>query len=163
MHLVDTTLFYSPTSGGVKRYLTAKHAWLAAQGSWEHTIVVRGREAKFQRGGLCSLSGCPVPATFNYRLPLNPRRWTRVLEALEPTLIEAGDAFHPAWCASQVAQRRGIPLVGFYHSNVPQIIGRRVGGALADPLIGRYVPSLHDPFARGLAPTRALRPYLEHP
>src|SRR5947207_8956124 len=39
MHLVDTTLFYSPTSGGVKRYLTAKHAWLAAHTSRseEHT------------------------------------------------------------------------------------------------------------------------------
>src|ERR1017187_1392144 len=29
MRLVDTTLFFSPTSGGVKRYLTAKHAWQA--------------------------------------------------------------------------------------------------------------------------------------
>src|SRR5437773_2131384 len=48
MHLVDTTLFYSPTSGGVKRYLTAKHAWLAAHSSWEHTIVVPGREDQFQ-------------------------------------------------------------------------------------------------------------------
>src|SRR6266404_9784139 len=127
MHLVDTTLFYSPTSGGVKRYLTAKHAWLAAHSSWEHTIVVPGREEQMQRGGLCTLAGYPVPATFNYRLPLNPRRWTRLLDALEPTLLEAGDAFHPAWCAWRVAQRRGIPVVGFYHSNVPQIIGRRVG------------------------------------
>jgi len=25
MHVVDATLFYSPTSGGVKRYLLAKH------------------------------------------------------------------------------------------------------------------------------------------
>ena len=94
--------------------------------------MVPGREDRLQRGGLCTLSGYPVPATFNYRLPLNPRRWSRLLEALEPTLIEAGDAFHPAWCASQVARRRGIPVVGFYHSNVPQIIGRRVGSALAE-------------------------------
>src|ERR1700686_413269 len=95
MHLVDTTLFYSPTSGGVKRYLTAKHAWLAAHSSWEHTIVVPGREEQMQRGGLCTLAGYPVPATFNYRLPLNPRRWTRLLDALEPTLIEAADALSP--------------------------------------------------------------------
>ena len=33
LHLVDTTLFYSPTSGGVRRYLNAKHAWLAAHTS----------------------------------------------------------------------------------------------------------------------------------
>jgi alpha-1,6-mannosyltransferase len=160
MHLVDTTLFYSPTSGGVKRYLTAKHAWLAAHSSWEHTIVVPGREDRMQRGGLCTLAGYPVPATFNYRLPLNPRRWTRVLEALEPTLIEAGDAFHPAWCAWRVAQRRGIPVVGFYHSNVPQIIGRRVGGALAAPLIGRYVRCLYERFDLVFAPSRVMCEYL---
>src|SRR2546429_352617 len=112
MHLVDTTLFYSPTSGGVNRYRPAKHAGLAAHSSGEHPIGARGREARLQRGGLCTLSVSPVPATFNYRLPLNPRRWSRLLEALEPTLIEAGDAFHPAWCASQVARRRGIPVVG---------------------------------------------------
>src|SRR5207244_6951167 len=46
--------------------------------------------------------------------------------------------------SSQVARRRGIPVVGFYHSNVPQIIGRRVGGALAEPLIGRYVRCLYE-------------------
>jgi len=160
MHLVDTTLFYSPTSGGVKRYLTAKHAWLAAHSSWEHTIVVPGREDQMQRGGLCTLAGYPVPATFNYRLPLNPRRWTRLLDALEPTLIEAGDAFHPAWCAWQVAQRRGIPVVGFYHSNVPQIIGRRVGGAL-EPLIGRYVRCLYERFDLVFAPSRVMCDYLD--
>jgi len=161
MHLVDTTLFYSPTSGGVKRYLTAKHAWLAAHSSWEHTIVVPGREDQMQRGGLCTLAGYPVPATFNYRLPLNPRRWTRLLDALEPTLIEAGDAFHPAWCAWRVAQRRGIPVAGFYHSNVPQIIGRRVGGALAEPLIGRYVRCLYERFDLVFAPSRVMCEYLD--
>ena len=73
-----------------------------------------------------------MPGTFNYRLPLNPRRWVRLLDELEPSLIEAGDAFHPAWCAARVARRRGIPLAAFYHSNLPQIIGRRVGGTLAE-------------------------------
>ncbi len=123
--------------------------------------MVPGREDQFQRGGLCTLSGYPVPATFNYRLPLNPRRWTRVLDRLEPTLIEAGDAFHPAWCASRVARRRGIPLVGFYHSNVPQIIGRRVGGALAEPLIGRYLRCLYERFDLVFAPSRVMCEYLE--
>jgi len=42
MHLVDTTLFFSPTSGGVKRYLMAKHDWLADHTSHRHTIVVPG-------------------------------------------------------------------------------------------------------------------------
>lgn len=160
MHLVDTTLFYSPTSGGVKRYLTAKHAWLTANTSWEHTIVVPGRDDRFERGGLCTLSGYPVPASFNYRLPLNPRRWTRTLDALEPTLIEAGDAFHPAWCAWRVAQRRGIPVVGFYHSNVPKIIGGRIGNAIAEPLVGRYVRRLYERLDAVFAPSRGMCEYL---
>jgi len=160
MHLVDTTLFYSPTSGGVKRYLSAKHAWLAAHTSWEHTIVVPGRHGEIQRGGVCTLPGYPVPGTFNYRLPLNPRRWVRLLDALEPTLIEAGDAFHPAWCAWRVAQRRGIGLIAFYHSNLPQIIGRRFGRALAEPAIRRYLRWLYERFDVVFAPSRLMCAYL---
>lgn len=160
MHLLDTTLFYSPTSGGVKRYLTAKHTWLGAHTSWEHTIVVPGSLDHLERGGVCTLSGYPVPGTFNYRLPLNPRRWASLMSALEPTLIEAGDAFHPAWCARRVAQRRGIPLAGFYHSNLPQIIGRRFGGALTEPGLGRYVRWLYEGFDVVFAPSRLMCAYL---
>jgi alpha-1,6-mannosyltransferase len=161
MHLVDTTLFYSPTSGGVKRYLTAKHAWLAAHTSWEHTIVVPGRSLELQRGAVCTLPGYPVPGTFNYRLPANPRRWVRLLDELEPTLLEAGDAFHPAWCSWRVAQRRDIPLVAFYHSNLPQIIGRRFGRAISEPVIRRYVRWLYERFDLVFAPSRLMCAHLK--
>jgi alpha-1,6-mannosyltransferase len=160
MHLVDTTVFYSPTSGGVKRYLSAKHAWLAAHTSWEHTIVVPGRDEQLQRGGLCTLAGYPVPGTFNYRLPLNPRRWVRVLDQLEPGLIEAGDAFHPAWCAWRVARRRGIALAAFYHSNLPQILGRVFGRSCAEPAMRRYVRWLYERFDVVFAPSRLMCAYL---
>ena len=158
LHLVDTTLFYSPTSGGVRRYLNAKHAWLAAHTHWEHSIVVPGRRDRFERGGLCTLSGFTVPGTFNYRLPLNVRRWKRVLERLEPTLIEAGDAFHPGWCAAAVARRRSIPVVGFYHSNVPQVIGRRVRAI--ERSVRRYLRTLYERFDVVLAPSRIMCEYL---
>jgi alpha-1,6-mannosyltransferase len=161
MHLVDTTLFYSPTSGGVKRYLSAKHAWLAAHTDWEHTIVVPGREGQLERGGVCTLPGYPVPGTFNYRLPLNPRRWARLLDALEPTLIEAGDAFHPAWCGWRVAQRRGIPLAGFYHSNLPQLAGRRSCGWFTEPVLRRYLRVLYERCDLVFAPSRLMCHYLE--
>jgi alpha-1,6-mannosyltransferase len=154
MHLVDTTLFYSPTSGGVKRYLTAKHAWLEANTSWRHTIVVPAEVDHFEPGGLCTLSGFPVPGTFNYRLPLNPRRWIRLLNELSPTVIEAGDAFQPAWAACQVARERGIPIAAFYHSNLPQILGRRFGGGLTERALCRYLRWLYEKFDVVFAPSR---------
>jgi alpha-1,6-mannosyltransferase len=159
MHLVDTTLFYSPTSGGVKRYLTAKHQWLRANTSWQHSILVPGESEHIERGAVSNVPGYPWPGTFNYRLPLNPRRWTRLLDQLQPDLIEAGDAFHPAWCAWRVAQRRHIPLAAFYHSNMPQIIARRIG-SLSERVLGRYARWLYERFDVVFAPSRLMCAFL---
>jgi len=159
MHLVDTTLFYSPTSGGVKRYLTAKHAWLRANTSWKHSILVPGDAEHVEKGAVSNVPGYPWPGTFNYRLPLNPRRWARLLDQLEPDLIEAGDAFHPAWCAWRVARRRQIPLAAFYHSNMPQIIARRIG-AMSERVLGRYVRWLYERFDVVFAPSRLMCQFL---
>lgn len=160
LHLVDTTLFYSPTSGGVKRYLTAKHAWLAAHSRWQHTLVVPGERDRTERGGICTLAGCRVPGSFNYRLPLDPRRWLHLLDALQPDIIEAGDAFHPAWAAWRLARRRGIPLAAFYHSNLPQIVSRRAGGRLTERMLERYVKWLYQRFDVVFAPSRLMRDLL---
>lgn len=159
--LVDTTLFYSPTSGGVRRYLTAKHAWLAAQPGWHHTLLVPGAIQRLEPGGLSTLAGVPVPGSFNYRLPLSPRRWARLLDALEPDLIEAGDAFHPAWATLQVAQRRGIPCAAFFHSNLPRIIARRFGGRPTERLAGHYLRWLYERFDVVFAPSRLMVEFLE--
>ena len=158
--LVDTTLFYSPTSGGVRRYLTAKHAWLAAQPGWQHTLLVPGDGEHFEPGGTSTLAGLPIPGSFNYRLPLNPRRWRRRLDALEPDVIETGDAFHPAWAARAVARDRHIPCAAFFHSNLPRILGRRFGGAVAERLTGRYVRWLYEEFDVVFAPSRLMVRFL---
>jgi alpha-1,6-mannosyltransferase len=156
LHLVDSTLFYSPTSGGVKRYLTAKHAWLATHSRWEHTLVVPGERDRTERGGICTLAGYPVPGSFNYRLPVDPRRWLRLLDALQPDLVEVGDAFHPAWAAWRLARRRGTPIAAFYHSNLPQIISRRMGGRLTGRTLERYLRWLYQRFDVVFAPSRVM-------
>ncbi len=104
MHVVDATLFYSPTSGGVKRYLLAKHEWMRAHTSWRHSLVVPGEHDACEPGDVSMIAGGRVPGAFNYRLPLNPLRWSRAIDALEPDLIEVGDAFHPAWAARRWRQ-----------------------------------------------------------
>jgi len=155
MHLVDTTVFYSPTSGGVRRYLNAKHAWLEDHEDVEHSLLVPGEVNRLQRGGISTLTGWRIPGAFNYRLPLNARRWSRMLEALEPDLIEAGDAFHPAWCAAGVGARRPVPVIAFFHSHLPRLVASRCG-----PLLGaaarRYVRAIYERFDLVLAPSRLM-------
>ncbi|MDF3020228.1 MAG: glycosyltransferase family 1 protein [Steroidobacteraceae bacterium] len=159
MHVVDATLFFSPTSGGVKRYLLAKHEWMRAHTSWRHSLVVPGEMPTHVPGDISMVAGGKVPGAFNYRLPLNPLSWSRAIDALEPDLIEVGDAFHPAWAASRVARRRGIPLVAFYHSNFPQLAGRRLGPAV-QKLIEWYVRLTYERCEVVLAPSRHTCDYL---
>jgi alpha-1,6-mannosyltransferase len=159
MHVVDATLFYSPTSGGVKRYLLAKHEWMRAHTNWRHSIVVPGDSTTLAPGEVSTVEGRVVPGAFNYRLPLNPLRWSRLIDALEPDLIEVGDAFHPAWAAASVARRRGIPLLGFYHSNFPELAGRRLGSAV-QKLIEWYVRLTYERCEQVLVPSRYMSDYL---
>lgn len=159
MHVVDATLFFSPTSGGVKRYLLAKHEWMRAHTNWRHSLVVPGEYDAFAPDDVSTVAGGRVPGAFNYRLPLNPQRWSRIIDALEPDLIEVGDAFHPAWAASRVANRRGIPLIGFYHSNFPELAGRRLGNGVRK-LIEWYVRLTYERCEQVLAPSRYMCEYL---
>ncbi len=160
LHLVDATLFYSPTSGGVRRYLRAKHAWVRSEPGLMHSVLVPGEATRLNPGGLSTILGTLIPGTFNYRLPLNPRRWRQMLEALQPDLIEVGDAFHTAWVADGVARRRGIPLTAFFHSNLPQLVGRRCGAWLHDAATA-YVRNLYSRFDCVFAPSRFVRDYLQ--
>jgi alpha-1,6-mannosyltransferase len=159
MHVVDATLFFSPTSGGVKRYLLAKHDWMRAHTSWRHSLLVPGESSTHAPGEISTLAGGLVPGAFNYRLPLNPLRWSRAIEQLEPDLIEVGDVFHPAWAAASVARRRGIPLIAFYHSNFPELAGRRLGRA-TQKLIEWYVRLTYERCEQVLAPSRYMCNYL---
>jgi alpha-1,6-mannosyltransferase len=145
----------------VKRYLLAKHEWIAAHTNWRHSIVVPGETDLLSPGGLSTIAGRLVPGTFNYRLPLNPLRWARVIDELEPDLIEIGDAFHPAWAAASVARRRGVPLIGFYHSNFPELAGRRLGSGV-QKFIESYVRLTYQRCEQVFAPSRYMCQYLHN-
>lgn len=159
MHVVDTTLFYSPTSGGVRRYLNAKHAWYQSRPQFTHSLLVPGAVTRLQPGDVSTIAGPIVPGTFNYRLPLAPLRWSDMLHALAPDLIEAGDAFHPAWCALSVARHRNVPAVAFFHSHLPRLVAMRVGRTIGRAA-GHYLRWLYGRFDLVFAPSRVMCDYL---
>ena len=70
MHVVDATLFYSPTSGGVKRYLLAKHEWMRAHTNWRHSLVVPGEHDAARAGRYLDgrrSAACPARSTTGCR------------------------------------------------------------------------------------------------
>lgn len=159
MHIVDTTLFFAPHSGGVKRYLLAKRRYLQAQRAVRHTLVVPGGRATPSLPGIVTPLAPRIPFGGGYRLPLRPLAWRDTLIALDPDLIECGDPYHLAWSALAAAGRRGVPAVAFVHSHLSRVIGGRFGG-LAGRLADAYLRRLYARFDAVLAPSHTVAAHL---
>jgi alpha-1,6-mannosyltransferase len=128
MHLLDVTMLYAPTSGGVVRYLRAKHAWLRRHTSVRHSLIVPGEN------DACGSNG----EIFLRTLALNPRghrwpfaawRWVREIRACAPDLIEVADAGPEAWAALRAARSLDAPVIAFCHSDIVRMATRRLGVA----------------------------------
>jgi alpha-1,6-mannosyltransferase len=154
-HLVDVTLFFAPTSGGVRRYLLAKHEWLTRYSRLQHTVLVPGPRDAGLPHGIMRFGSPAVPFGRGYRVPLRMRAFYETLSCLKPDLIEVGDPYHLAWPSLKVAQERRIPTVAFCHSDI---------GTLANSLLGRwagraarrYLADLYDRFDLVLAPSHVV-------
>jgi alpha-1,6-mannosyltransferase len=126
MHLLDVTMLYAPTSGGVVRYLRAKRAWLQRHTSIRHSLLAAGAaDAKGACGEryLRALALRPE----GHRLPLATHRWKRAIRACRPDLVEAADAGPEAWAALSATRSLEIPLVAFCHSDIVRMAERRLG------------------------------------
>lgn len=156
MHLVDMTMFFARESGGVKRYLTQKRDWLRAHRVLRHTLLVPGgREDAPRESGLLSMPSPQIPFAHGYRLPLNMFAWEKALLDLQPDLIEVGDPYQLAWLGLRAGRKLGVPVVSFYHSDLPRLLGSRFG-----PSVGRlanaYVRQLYEKFDLVLAPSQIM-------
>ena len=162
LHLVDATMFWSPTGGGVRRYLQTKHDWLAAQPRWRHTLAVP-RVAGANATG-ASLPSWPLPGSGGYRLPIRRRAIARVIGGLAPDLIEAGDPYRVAWGALDAAQMLSVPVLAYCHSNIVAMARLAAGAHLAGAAARaaeRYARHLYRRFDLVLAPSRSMAAHLQ--
>jgi alpha-1,6-mannosyltransferase len=133
-HLIDTTMMYAPRSGGVKRYLSAKGAWLEARrGDIRHTLVVPGAQTRTQAAGLVTVAAAKLPFGDGYRMPASPTKWATVLRLLRPDIIEAGDVFVPGHAALEAGEALGVPVVGFCHTDAPTLAALHLGDWAEQP------------------------------
>jgi alpha-1,6-mannosyltransferase len=158
-HLVDTTLFFSATSGGVRRYLLAKHAWLQAHAALEHTLLVPGPVDRGRRGEIAEFRSPRIPLGGGYRLPWRPAEFAARLRALEPDLVEAADPYQIGWAAARTAARLAVPSVAFCHSDLVALLSGRLGAG-AGRAAGRYLRALYSRYDLVLAPSRVVVEHL---
>ena len=147
-HLLDITMFWSPRSGGVARYLRNKRNWLEANSQWRHTIMAPG-PAKAETSPIAAL---PLPFSGGYRFPLRRAATARSIIGHQPDLIEVGDPYRCAWAALDAGQRLGVPVTAFYHSNPDALAQHFLPRALRG-LVRQYLRHLYRQFDTVFAPS----------
>jgi len=166
LKLCDLTQFYSPVSGGVKRYIHEKRAYLRAHTSDEHVLIIPGARTERVADGptrVYTIRSPLVSRTSRYRMLLNLEAVEDILVSEHPDLIESGDPYQVAWKAVFSGRALRIPVVGFYHSHFPEAYLRSVArffGPLTVLMVmdfaERYVRALYGRFERTLVPSSAL-------
>jgi alpha-1,6-mannosyltransferase len=135
-HLADTTMLFAPKSGGVKRYLMAKRAWLKKRRpDVRHTLVVPGARTRSPEPGLISVSAPKIPFTDGYRCPTSLAKWSTILRTIAPDMIEAGDPYVPGHAALDAGEMLGVPVVGFCHTDAVALAQLHLGEWAATPTV----------------------------
>ncbi len=166
MKLCDLTQFYSPLSGGVKRYVHEKIRYIQSTPNDEHVLVIPGARTErieAERSRIYSIRSPLLSRTSRYRALLNLRAIEEVLEREQPDLIESGDPYQVAWKAIASGSALRIPVVGFYHSHFPEAylrttaryLGRTATEFMMD-LARRYVRQIYNQFEATLVPSARL-------
>lgn len=172
LKICDLTQFYSPVSGGVRRYVQEKVDYLRRQRpDCEHILIIPGQKSHCiiePQRRIYTIKSPLVSRTSRYRMLFNLGAIESILETERPDIIESGDPYQVAWKAITSGAALRIPVVGFYHSHFPEaylrsvekFLGPTAGEALMD-LAERYVRQLYNRFAQTLVPSEGLREVLQ--
>lgn len=166
MKICDLTQFYSPLSGGVKRYVHEKIRYIQSTPDDEHVLVIPGAKTErieAERSRIYTIRSPLLSRTSRYRALLNLRAIEEVLEREQPDLIESGDPYQVAWKVIASGSALRIPVVGFYHSHFPEAylrttaryLGRTATEFMMD-LARRYVRQIYNQFEATLVPSARL-------
>ncbi len=172
MKICDLTQFYSPLSGGVKRYVHEKINYIQnASENDEHVLIIPGAKTEMiesKRSRIYSIHSPLLSRTSRYRALVNLRAVENVFERERPDIIESGDPYQISWKAIASGNALRIPVTGFYHSHFPEAYLRSTEkylGQTATEMVmdaaRRYVCKLYNQFEVTFVPSLRLAKLLE--
>jgi alpha-1,6-mannosyltransferase len=116
--------FVMPRSGGLRTALASLGREYLAAGH-ESVLVVPGERAAqtdTEQGRVITLPGLAVPGTGGYRLLLDRRRLSGLLDELGPDALEVSDRTTLRWTGGW-ARDRGVPTVMVSHESLAGLLG----------------------------------------
>ncbi len=167
MKICDLTQFYSPRSGGVKRYLHEKITYIENERpDDEHVLIVPGARTEMTAGKRHRVYSIRAPLVSRrtlYRALLDRAAIEEVIVRERPDIIETSDPYQLGWWAAGIGERQRIPVVAYYHSHFPHAYLRGPtrwlgwkGQALAMGGTEAYVRSLYNRFEATLVASAQL-------
>jgi len=131
MSVLDITEWFGETSGGIRTYLMQKAQYVAAHPELRHVVTVPGeRDSVSDEQGvrMYRLRGPRIPRQRPYRFMLATRSVSRIVQHERPDLIEIGSPFVVPWIVRHATAAMHVPLVCFYHTNLPRMFSTGVRG-----------------------------------
>ena len=118
MRIVDVNEFYSPTGGGVRTYIDRKMALMAEMGH-ELICIACGRDKEYvdERvggGKIIYVKSLGLPFDKNYGLFSKAAPIWRLLDELDPDVVETSSVWRPAWI---VGKWQGRALKSYFMHN----------------------------------------------
>jgi alpha-1,6-mannosyltransferase len=136
--IVDVCEFYSPTGGGVRRYIDQKLEYAPRFGH-DLTVIAPGVENKTERvrgGTIIWVKSPQLPFDANYRMFWRAHDVWNVLDALAPDLVEGSSPWRGGWLTAR--WHSAVPKAFFMHMDPVSVYPQTfLGGFLGEERVDR--------------------------
>jgi alpha-1,6-mannosyltransferase len=165
--VLDITKYFGEKTGGIRTYLLEKARYVEANPALRQVLVVPGPEDTLtESSGVRAyrLRGPRIPTEEAYRFLLATRTTRRILNHERPDIVEVGSPFLVPWITRRANRDLEAPMVWFFHTHLPRIIGGGSSSAAARAATGltwSYFRRLNRLFRATLVASESLARELE--
>lgn len=164
MKILDITHFYSNRGGGIKTYINNKINYFSKFEDIQHTLLIPSEEDSVyykEKTKVITLKSPQLLFSKNYRLIVNPVKLAKIIEEIEPDIVEIGSPFLIPSVVNYLKEKKGFKVLGFFHSDLEKVSNNLLKGKnLIRPLIRKYVYKTYVEMDLVIAPSLYAKKYL---
>jgi alpha-1,6-mannosyltransferase len=160
LRIVDFNSMFSFSGGGIRTYHMRKLAYFAGRADVAYSMIAPSDHDGVEEHGHARLYHVKTPSLLrvrNYSIVIEPRKLLRLVDELQPDLIEAGAPYTDPLLARLIARQArrapgagagpGAVIVGFWHTHYPSAYLEFYGSRVS-PGFGRALGRLGWKLAR---------------